>query len=72
MGPARPPAQRLGVPLFCSLNPEAVTISAQEMGVDYGVLYNTSSVLYIGVNMLPARDLGVPLLCSIYGGMIFA
>jgi len=72
MGLARPPAQGLGVSLFCSLNPEAVTISAQEMGLDYGVLYNTSSVLYIGVNMLSARDLGVPLLCSIYGGTIFA
>ena len=72
MGLARPPAQGLGVSLFCLLNPEAVTISAQEMGLDYGVLYNTSSVLYIGVNMLSARDLGVPLLCSIYGGTIFA
>ena len=72
MGMNRLPAQGLGVPLFCWIDPNAAAISAQEMGVDYGVLYKTTSVLYnVSANFLSARELGIPLLCPIYADIIY-
>jgi hypothetical protein len=53
-------AQKLGVPLFCALN--TVTMSAQELGVNYNVLCETKSVSHASKNMMPAQGLGVPLL----------
>jgi hypothetical protein len=40
MGMNRLPAQGLGVPLFCWIDPNAAAISAQEMGVDSALSVN--------------------------------
>jgi hypothetical protein len=63
MGTNTLPAQELGVPLFCVLDLDTVTISAQELGVNYTVLYETTSVSYVGTNSVSAPELGVSLLC---------
>ena len=51
--------------MFCSLVPDAVTISAQELGAHCCFSDKTTSVLHISENTSSAQELGVPLPCPL-------